>query len=134
MKKKQIGLDSYLFENEQDYLVQSLNFKDRDNILEDIEQSLTNFAPIGLFVSNSKAEYIAEVLFKTNRKIPFVAYDLTPKSLKYLKLGVIDFIIQQNPAKQLDLACSIATDYLIFAKEPNKRNYLPLEVISKENI
>jgi len=134
MKKKQIGLGSYLLANEQDYLVQSLNFKDRDTIAKDIEQSLIDFAPIGLFVSNSKAEYIAEELVRIDRKIPFVAYDLTPKSRKYLKEGVIDFIIQQNPSKQLELACSIASDYLIFNKKPNKLNYLPLEVISKENI
>ncbi len=134
MKKKQIGLGSYLLTNEQDYLVQSLNLKDRDSIAKDIEQSLTDFDPVGVFVSNSKAEYIAEELLRIGRKIPFVAYDLTPNSRKFLKQGIIDFIIQQNPSKQLDLAFSIASDYLIFNKKPNKLNYLPLEIISKENI
>jgi LacI family transcriptional regulator len=89
----------------------------------------------GVYVSTSKAYQVAEFMKKAGKKAcRIVGYDLLEKNLQFLKEGYIDFLINQNPAKQASLSIRHLINHLVFKTTPPKEALLPLEIITKENI
>lgn len=89
----------------------------------------------GIFVTNSKAFTIASYLSKRNlNQIRLIGYDLLPQNLEFLKKGIINFLINQNPFKQGFLGINLLADHLIFKKKINPIKYLPLDIITSENL
>lgn len=89
----------------------------------------------GIFVTNSKASIVAEYL--QDRQITqahLIGYDLMEKNLHYLNLGTIEFLINQNPKGQGYWGIHALADHLIFQKKNNPIKYLPLDIITKENL
>lgn len=89
----------------------------------------------GIYVTNSKAYEIAFYLEKhrlTNIKL--IGYDLLPKNIQYLEDGVINFIINQNPKGQGYWSIYQLSDFLVFKKDITPIKYLPLDIITKENL
>ncbi len=87
----------------------------------------------GIFVSTSKAFEVAGRM-ANRRKVSLVGYDLLSKNLNFLKVGLIDFLIHQNPRRQAMQGISTLSNYLVFKKEAKQRDLFPLEVITKENL
>lgn len=87
----------------------------------------------GIFVSTSKAFEVAARMAQ-RRKISLVGYDLLSKNLDYLKKGMIDFLIHQNPRRQAMQGINVLSNYLIFRKDAKQRDHFPLEVITRENL
>jgi len=89
----------------------------------------------GIFVSTSKAYEIAPYLQAYRREdVRLVGYDLLEKNIHFLNEGVIDFLINQNPKKQGYRGIYALADLLIFKKEVLPLKYLPLDIITKENL
>ena len=89
----------------------------------------------GIFVTNSKANIVAEYLQQRSLKhVNLVGYDLIEKNLHYLNSGQIDFLINQNPKGQGYWGIQGLADHLIFNKKNNPIKYLPLDIITKENL
>ncbi|WP_375418904.1 LacI family DNA-binding transcriptional regulator [uncultured Hymenobacter sp.] len=89
----------------------------------------------GIFVSTSKAYEIAPYLQAYHREdIRLVGYDLLEKNIYFLNEGIIDFLINQNPKKQGYRGIFALADLLLFKKEVGALKYLPLDIITKENI
>lgn len=89
----------------------------------------------GVFVSTSKAFEVASYAETHSKKeVRIVGYDLLTKNLFYLKRGLIDFLIHQNPKRQAFQGISTLANFLIFKKEAKERNLFPLEVITRENL
>lgn len=88
----------------------------------------------GLFVSTSKTYIMARELESRKLNIRLIGYDLLEENLEYLKKGIIDFLIHQNPRRQAKLGVRSLANYLLFEKVPPKLNLFPLEIISKNNI
>ncbi|GGF13125.1 LacI family DNA-binding transcriptional regulator [Hymenobacter cavernae] len=89
----------------------------------------------GIFVSTSKAYEIAPYLQAYRREdIRLVGYDLLEKNIHFLKENVIDFLINQNPKKQGYRGIYALADQLFFKKEVQPIKYLPLDIITKENL
>lgn len=89
----------------------------------------------GIFVSTSKAFEIAPYLQAYRREsIRLVGYDLLEKNLHFLNEGVIDFLINQNPKKQGYRGLYALADLLVFKKEVTPVKYLPLDIITRENL
>ena len=94
-----------------------------------------NPATAGFFVTTSKANTIASYLYTRNLKhIRLVGYDLLKKNLSFLEKGVINFLINQNPRKQGYFGINLLIDHLIFKKKVSPIKYLPLDVITWENL
>ena len=68
----------------------------------------------------------------TNIKI--VGYDLIAKNLQYLNDGSVSFLINQNPAGQGYWGIHLLADYLVFKKKVPAIKYLPLDIVTKENL
>ncbi|MGB0776625.1 MAG: substrate-binding domain-containing protein [Flavobacteriaceae bacterium] len=133
MKKKQAGLEYYFEKNRINKKIISINLTE-DNLDKMIDENIDLYQPKGISISNSLGHLVAERLRVNKLDIPFIAYDRTEENEAFLKSGEIDFIIEQNPYKQLETAIKLAQDYLIFENQPKNQYEIPLEIISKENL
>ncbi|MEX2336259.1 MAG: LacI family DNA-binding transcriptional regulator [Fulvivirga sp.] len=89
----------------------------------------------GIFVTNSKSNVIADYLNSRQIKdIHLIGYDLMSKNLHFLEQGVIHFLINQNPKGQGYHGIHAFADHLIFNKKVSAIKYLPLDIITKENL
>ncbi|MHC2992320.1 LacI family transcriptional regulator, partial [Pontibacter sp. HJ8] len=89
----------------------------------------------GIFVTNSKSNIIAEYLYQKNvSHVSLIGYDLIEKNLHFLNNGQIDFLINQNPKGQGYWGIQGLADHLVFQKKNNPIKYLPLDIITKENL
>jgi LacI family transcriptional regulator len=89
----------------------------------------------GIFVTTSKAYTVANYLqSRSNLNLRLVGYDLLQKNLNYLNQGLINFLINQNPKGQGYYGIHLLIDHLVFKKKINPIKYLPLDIITKENL
>ncbi len=89
----------------------------------------------GFFVTTSRAYAIASYIKSRGLKnVLLVGYDLLKRNIEFLNEGIIDFLINQNPKGQGFYGVQLMADYLIFNKQAESIHYLPLDVITKENV
>jgi len=131
IQQKEKGFKSY-FEEVGSYNLISFSCNDPDieTNLTALVKTISNLS--GVFVSTSKAYKIAEIFDGKNIKI--IGYDLIEKNILLLKKNVIDFLINQNPKKQVYLGLSILVEYFLFDKEIPKQSLLPIDIINAENV
>jgi LacI family transcriptional regulator len=88
-----------------------------------------------LFVSSSKTYKIARFLETENLSgINLVGYDLLEENVRYLKSGTIKFLIGQRPEEQAYKGIRKLYEYLVFSKIPDKTEYLPIDIVTSENV
>jgi LacI family transcriptional regulator len=99
------------------------------------EAVLANPHTGGIFVTNSRVFRVAEFLESTaNRNIRLIGYDLLEENKKYLKSGIIDFLISQKPREQGYKSLLALYHHLILKKSVEKNQYLPIDIITRENL
>lgn len=89
----------------------------------------------GIFVSNSKVFLVANFLERagiTNAKL--IGYDLLEQNQQYLQSGKIDFLISQQPDAQGYASVMTLFNHLVMKREVVKDQFLPIDIITKENI
>jgi len=88
-----------------------------------------------IFVTGSKSFIIAEYVHSSGHKqMNIIGYDLIDKNVEYLRKGIIRFIIGQRPEEQTYRAVKKLFDYLSFNKLPEKMEYLPVDIVTSENV
>jgi LacI family transcriptional regulator len=90
----------------------------------------------GIFVSTSKGtSIIASFLEKHHHDgVKLIGYDMLEENIRFMKKGIIDFLINQNPKRQAFLGINHLVAHLVLRKEAPASDLLPLEIISKENL
>jgi len=90
----------------------------------------------GIFVSTSRGTAVAAAYLDKHGKndIRMIGYDMLVDNLKYLKAGVIDFLINQNPKRQALLGVSHLVNHLMFKKSTPGTELFPLEIITQQNV
>ncbi|QLE03032.1 LacI family DNA-binding transcriptional regulator [Galbibacter sp. BG1] len=92
---------------------------------------------VGVFVPSSLIHYVAEQFVdekKIFKNVKLVGNDLISNNIKYLKMGVISYLIGQRPQTQGYLALQDFYNRLV-AKQPiEKERFLPLDIITQENL
>lgn len=84
---------------------------------------------------NSKAYIIGEYLQKHQRTdFNLMGYDLLKRNVDCLKQGSIFFLIAQQPTLQGFDGIKALCDYLILKKEIARVNFMPIDLLTKENI
>lgn len=84
---------------------------------------------------NSKAYIIGEYLQKKNRTdFNLMGYDLLKRNTECLKQGSIFFLIAQQPQQQGFRSIKALCDFLILKKEVARENFMPIDLLTKENI
>ena len=103
-----------------------------DNLLNDY--FIHNKHIKGAVIFNSRAHVITDYLKKYKiSDMKFIGIDLTEKNAKALEAGYIDFLIGQRPEQQGYMAVKALIQYLVFGKAMKADNYLPTDIIVKEN-
>jgi LacI family transcriptional regulator len=102
----------------------------------EIEDLLSMDSLRGIFVSTSRGTAVAASYLEKHGKnnIRMIGYDMLIDNLKYLKAGVIDFLINQNPKRQALLGVSHLVNHLMFKKSTPGTELFPLEIISQQNV
>jgi LacI family transcriptional regulator len=103
---------------------------------EQVTGLLDKFRLKGIFVSTSKATFlIAAILDKDNKSgVKLIGYDMLEENIRFMQKGVISFLINQNPKRQAFLGINHLVSHLILKKPAPRKDLLPLEIISPENI
>ena len=84
---------------------------------------------------NSKAYIIGEYLLKHQRTdFNLMGYDLLQRNVECLKQGSIFFLIAQQPTLQGFDGIKALCEYLILKKEITRENFMPIDLLTKENI
>ncbi len=90
---------------------------------------------MGVFVTNSRVFRVAN--FKKEfglSNLILVGYDLLESNIDHLKKDNIDFLISQNPWEQGYKSLMALFNSRIMKKEIVKNQFLPIDIITKENI
>lgn len=140
LHEKERGFRDYFFtQNGKHIKIIRENFEDF-NDPEKLETFLTKMLQQyeslhGFFVTNSRSYKIVESLNKvTNKEIKIVGFDLIDENLKYLRKDKINFLINQNPSEQGFLGIMNLFKHLILKEPVDKKQFLPLDIVVKENV
>jgi LacI family transcriptional regulator len=88
-----------------------------------------------VFISGSRSYVIAQCLEeKELNYINLIGYDLLDKNVKYLKMGITKFLIGQRPEEQTYKGIKKLFEFLSLNKIPDKMEYLPVDVVTSENV
>lgn len=71
---------------------------------------------------------------KKRNDFKMMGYDLVRRNVKGLKEGYIDFLIAQQPTEQGICCIEALFKHLILKKDVKVENYMPITLISEENI
>ncbi|OIP83484.1 MAG: hypothetical protein AUK44_05130 [Porphyromonadaceae bacterium CG2_30_38_12] len=84
---------------------------------------------------NSKVYRLASYFQALNiPNLHVIGYDLLDENVRYLKQGIIALLIAQQPENQAYFSARDMCRFLIFNKKITKVNYMPIDILIKENI
>jgi LacI family transcriptional regulator len=84
---------------------------------------------------NSKAHLVGEYLLRSNRRnIQIMGYDMVEKNAECVRQGSISFLIAQHAYMQGYACVDALFRAIVLKKEVDPVNYMPIELLSKENI
>ena len=101
-----------------------------------IQGFLDEFSNIkGLFVPSSRISAVVNVLTEEQKKqLQLIGFDNTPENVSCLKNKTVLFLISQKPFDQGYEAVRMLSDYLIKNRMLNQKLYLPIDILTKENV
>ncbi|WP_242202616.1 LacI family DNA-binding transcriptional regulator [Aestuariivivens insulae] len=137
MQEKEKGFRSYFSElKDHNFTINTYKLKHRNanNLKKTIKYFIDTHPEIsGFFATNSKIHLLAALLNKNRKDTCVVGYDLLPENIQFLKSGVIDYLIHQNPKRQAYLGVAFLADYLLFNKVIPNKNLIPIDIVNSEN-
>jgi len=138
MQEKEKGFRDYfeeLKEGEFDITTYKLKHRNSDNLKKTVKYFIDTHPEIsGAFITNSKIHLLAALLKENNDERCIVGYDLLPENMQYLKSGVVDFLIHQNPKRQSYLGLVFLIEHFLFDKEIPNKKFLPIDIVNSENV
>jgi len=88
-----------------------------------------------VFFTGSKSHLIAKYLNDNGLKsVNLIGYDLLDQNVEFLRSGIIRFLIGQRPEEQTYKGIKKLFDYLYLNRIPEKTEYLPVDIITSENV
>jgi LacI family transcriptional regulator len=90
----------------------------------------------GIFVTNASTHEIADYIGSQSfqRKIHIIGYDLIEENIRYLKKGVIDFLISQQSERQGYEGIYALYKNVVLKERLEKNIMMPLDIICNENV
>ncbi|MCF2503082.1 LacI family transcriptional regulator [Dyadobacter sp. CY107] len=137
---KEAGFRDYFKSDKHDskfkIISKEINFPDGETLDDQLDAILIAEPDLNaVYVTNSKAFEVASYLEKKALKhIKLVGYDLLTPNLNYLEKEIINFLINQNPLGQGYWGIHQLANFLVFKKDIQPIKFLPLDIITKENL
>ena len=138
--KKEQGFRNYFTQNNLDhnYSIIRIELKrsSRSDFIKKLDEVIEKTLDLKqIYVTTSQAYDIAKYLEQRHiTNIKLIGYDLVPPNLHYLEKGNISFLINQNPKGQGYWGIYQLTEHLVFKKEVPMLKYLPLDIVTRENL
>lgn len=139
LNKRIEGFLSYFSEsgkNPGEKISMSISDPAREKIRKEIKKAFNKNPDIGtIFISGSKSYKIADVIESEGiRSVNLIGYDIHEKNVAFLKSGIIKFLIGQRPEEQTYKGVKKLFDFLSLNRIPGRIEYLPLDVVTSENV
>lgn len=139
-KSRYVGFIKYLNENDLNEKIQIIEAELLDDdetvnksLIEKLFNDNKNIKAAITF--NSKVFRLAAKFEELGiNNVRLIGYDLLDENVNYLKKGVIRLLIAQHPEKQSYLSARDMCRKLIFGQDVNRINYMPIDLLIKENI
>jgi len=134
------GFLHYIKENKLDEHIDLINVEFRDDNEDANLQTLRNVFAANPQIKaaitfNSKVYRLAMHLSTLNCvDVRLIGYDLLTQNVEFLKQGMISYLIAQRPDKQAYYSVRDMCRELIFRQGIKKINYVPIDILMKENI
>jgi LacI family transcriptional regulator len=135
--RKEMGFRTYFRNNNSKQDILKLDIRQMDhpyleNKLDDLLKERPDIK--GIFVTNSRVSAVAAFLEKTGRgNITLVGFDFLKENIKYLKKGVIDFLVCHKPEEQAYRGIMAFYQTLVMGMPVEKVHFMPIDIITKEN-
>lgn len=110
------------------------SIKEEDITVELTKYYINNPGTQGVFVTNSRASLIAKYHALHDLPVKMIGFDMLQDNILEMKNGNIDFLISQRPFFQGAMAVKALFHYFVYKKNPPKIQYVPLDIIIKENL
>lgn len=138
IQQKEKGFISFFSKkNQQEVIVSKMPIFAEDRKLIDSVKNFLHAHPktSGIFVSTSRIHYLSKILKQLKREdIAIVGFDLIQENVTAIESYEKMFLINQNPVLQGYSGVMSLFDYLLKSKSSKRKQYLPLDVITKENL
>lgn len=137
MQLKEKGFSNYFdaVSDEITIVAQAFETECEDEFRKQVKQFINENPNLeALFITNSKAYKVLEVLNGKDLNIVVLGYDLLEKNIHYLKKDKIDFLIHQKPKQQAYLSIEYLAEHFLFGKKIPKKKLLPIDIITSQNV
>ena len=135
-KQREDGFRAFFKSIEKDVSIKAINhpLNDALKVTEEMESWFKGDNPKGIFVTNSRAYLIPQILTKYNiGNTSLMGFDLNKENLEYLQNGQIDFLINQQPKYQGYVAIKNLFNLLTKQNDSKLHLDIPIEIIVKEH-
>ena len=139
ISKRITGFDNYFILNSIKVELLSLKIEDLNNSI-DSKLQIDSFLKLhsgikGVFIPSSRISTIANCLSEDDlQKLKLIGFDNTPQNIECLKNDTVSFLISQKPFEQGYESVRIMADFLLKNKIPESKMYLPIDILTKENV
>jgi len=141
LNERQKGFRQYIEETRSKWTVHNLE-ETSDNLQEfyaSLDRALDQYhgLPQGIFVTNSLVYHAASWMETKGipaEKVALVGYDLIPGKDEYIRKGIIDFILTQQPEEQGYQGILMLYRHLVLKRDIPEKWIAPLNIITRENV
>ena len=138
-ENRETGFKHYMHDHFPDIKILEVNLsldEKRENYDSILEKFFTEHPLVHHCITfNSKAHLGGEFLLRSNRRnIQIMGYDMVAKNAECVRQGSISFLIAQHAYMQGYSCVESLFEAIVLKKEVTPVNYMPIEILTKENI
>jgi len=112
-----------------------MNGSKDDRLNSELDRCFRDYDVAGIFVTNSRVHLVGAYLARRGAlSLRLIGYDLLPENLEYLDREYIDFLISQKPGEQAYRGLMTLFNSTVLKKITEPLQYLPIDLVTKENI
>ena len=141
MKNREAGFLDYLKKNNYRGKIHcmEMDIEDEAHAVPALKDALNEVGGVaGGIVFNSRIHNLTSVLNEIDHslqsKMKLIGYDTIPTNITALKQGLVAYLLSQRPELQGYDSVKAIGNYYLFKQIPEKKNYMPIDILIKENI
>lgn len=134
--RKEEGFRAYYKEQGRENIIikRDIHRLDHASIEAGIAKAMSQYPNIRvIFVTNSRVSAVAAYVQRLQHKVILIGYDFLKENIDYLHNRTIDFLICQKPLQQAYKGVMALYQHIAFDTPLDKINYMPIDIITKEN-